>query len=52
MRATLDPTSHSSGYFGVDQISFITPRQDWVLVEAKLLSTTDGGATWNDITPK
>jgi photosystem II stability/assembly factor-like uncharacterized protein len=52
MRAAIDPASHSSGYFGVDQISFITPSQGWVLVDAELLSTTDGGATWTDITPK
>ena len=52
MRATIDPASHSSGYFGVDQMSFVTPSQGWVLVDAELLSTTDGGATWTDITPK
>jgi photosystem II stability/assembly factor-like uncharacterized protein len=52
MRATIDPASHSSGYFGANQISFVTPSQGWVLVDAELLSTTDGGATWTDITPK
>ncbi len=52
MRATPDPTSHSSGYFEVDQISFVTPSQGWVLIDAELLSTSDGGATWTDITPK
>lgn len=53
MRATIDPASHSSGYFGVDQLSFVTPTRGWVLVDdAELLSTGDGGATWTDITPK
>jgi photosystem II stability/assembly factor-like uncharacterized protein len=53
MRATIDPASHKSGYFGTDQLSFVTPSQGWVLVDhAQLLSTTDGGATWTDITPK
>ena len=53
MRATIDPASHSSGYFGTDQLSFVTPSQGWVLVDAaELLSTGDGGATWTDITPK
>jgi photosystem II stability/assembly factor-like uncharacterized protein len=53
MRATIDAASHSSGYFGVDQISFVTPSQGCVLVDAaELLSTSDGGATWTDVTPK
>jgi photosystem II stability/assembly factor-like uncharacterized protein len=52
MRATIDPASHMSGYLGVDQLSFVTPSQGWVLVDAELLSTGDGGATWADITPK
>jgi photosystem II stability/assembly factor-like uncharacterized protein len=52
MRATIDPASHMSGYFGTDQLSFVTPSQGWVLVDAELLSTGDGGATWADITPK
>ncbi len=52
MQATIDPASHLSGYFGANQMSFVTPTQGWVLVDAELLSTTDGGATWTDITPK
>ena len=52
MRATIDPASHLSGYFGTNQLSFVTPSQGWILVDAELLSTTDGGATWTDITPK
>jgi photosystem II stability/assembly factor-like uncharacterized protein len=36
----------------ISQISFVTPRQGWVLtVYNKLMSTNDGGATWTDITP-
>jgi len=58
MRATIDPASHMSGYFGTDQLSFVTPTRGWVLVDDsellsnKLLSTGDGGATWTNITPK
>jgi photosystem II stability/assembly factor-like uncharacterized protein len=33
-----------------DDLSFVTPNQGWV-VDKGLLSTTDGGATWTDITP-
>jgi photosystem II stability/assembly factor-like uncharacterized protein len=52
MRASIDPASHSSSYFGANQMSFVTPSKGWVLVDAELLSTMDGGATWTDITPK
>jgi photosystem II stability/assembly factor-like uncharacterized protein len=53
MRATIDPASHSSGYFDANQMSFVTPTRGWVLVDiGELFSTTDGGASWTDITPK
>jgi photosystem II stability/assembly factor-like uncharacterized protein len=53
MRATIDPASHSSGYFGANQMSFVAPTRGWVLVDVgELFSTTDGGATWTDVTPK
>jgi photosystem II stability/assembly factor-like uncharacterized protein len=39
-------------YSAADQISFVTPAYGWVIVHhGKLMSTTDGGATWADITP-
>jgi len=53
MPATIDPTSQVSGYFGANQMSFVTPTRGWVLVDVgELFSTSDGGATWTDITPK
>ncbi len=37
---------------GVDAISFASASQGWVVVgDGQLLSTTDGGQTWADITP-
>jgi len=52
MRATIDPASQVSGYFGANQMSFVTPTRGWVLVDVgELFSTSDGGATWTDITP-
>jgi photosystem II stability/assembly factor-like uncharacterized protein len=52
MRATIDPVSLFSGYFQVSQLSFATPRQGWIRDNGgNLLSTTDGGATWADISP-
>lgn len=45
-------TSPFSGYFQADHLSFITRKQGWVVVgDGQLLSTADGGKTWNDITP-
>ena len=38
--------------FGISRLSFATPSQGWVLtVDHRLFSTSDGGATWTDITP-
>lgn len=52
LHATLDPASLQSGYFSVDQLSFGSATQGWIVVgDGDLLSTTDGGATWTDITP-
>jgi len=63
-RAGIGPWSASSGYWEIFQLSFVTPKQGWVIQDSghqgtvlmrvgdgKLLSTTDGGATWTDITP-
>lgn len=34
-------------------MSFITPNEGWVMtVDDRLFATTDGGATWTDITPR
>jgi photosystem II stability/assembly factor-like uncharacterized protein len=38
--------------FNTLRMSFVTPRQGWVVNnESHLYSTNDGGATWTDITP-
>jgi hypothetical protein len=34
-----------------DQLSFVTAHRGWVLAGYWLLSTSDGGATWADVTP-
>lgn len=34
------------------QLSFATPKQGWMLVRGKLLSTRDGGATWTTLNPQ
>ncbi|MGH9615594.1 MAG: glycoside hydrolase domain-containing protein [Acidobacteriaceae bacterium] len=41
----------SSGYFGGHRITFATPTEGWLTSNRRLLSTTDGGATWTEITP-
>jgi photosystem II stability/assembly factor-like uncharacterized protein len=64
VRAGIGPWSYSTGYWEIFQLSFVTPKQGWVIQDSghegtvlmrvgdgKLLSTTDGGATWTDITP-
>jgi photosystem II stability/assembly factor-like uncharacterized protein len=51
-RASIDPVSHFSGYFSADQLSFASAKQGWIIVDdGDLRSTTDGGATWTDVTP-
>ncbi len=45
-------TAGRSSYHAARDISFVTPTQGWVVVgDGDLLSTTDGGAIWTDITP-
>jgi photosystem II stability/assembly factor-like uncharacterized protein len=46
-------TAPFSGYFrGVGQLSFVTPKEGWIIVgDGDLQSTVDGGKTWTDITP-
>jgi photosystem II stability/assembly factor-like uncharacterized protein len=50
--ASIDSASGRSGYFQVFHISFVAPTKGWVVVgDGELLSTSDGGAAWTDITP-
>jgi photosystem II stability/assembly factor-like uncharacterized protein len=38
------------GYYGVFQLSFVTPSRGWVLLyDGSLLSTMDGGTTWAEL---
>jgi len=36
----------------VHELTFATESEGWMLANSGLLATNDGGATWNDITPK
>ncbi len=50
--ASADAGAAKPRYCDIDQLSFVTPTRGWVLVSGdELQSTTDGGATWTDITP-
>jgi photosystem II stability/assembly factor-like uncharacterized protein len=55
--ARIDASSNAAAadtlrYKDISQISFATRAQAWAIVgDGDLLSTTDGGATWTDITP-
>src|SRR6267378_8174970 len=52
IESRLNPTTSPIIYKDVGGASFATPYQGWVIVgDGNLLSTTDGGATWTDITP-
>ena len=38
------------GYFGAQQLSFVSPQRGWVLLKhERLLSTADGGTTWTKL---
>jgi hypothetical protein len=44
--------AHQLGEWGTHLLSFVSPKQGWVIVgDGYLMSTTDGGATWTNITP-
>lgn len=43
--------STNTGYPGVGSISSVDQQRSWILVGGALLSTTDAGASWADITP-
>ncbi len=50
--ASARAATDASNYRSVNDLSFVTSTQGWVIVgDGDLLSTTDGGATWTDITP-
>jgi photosystem II stability/assembly factor-like uncharacterized protein len=53
--ARVDANTHtaepSRSYGEIDRMSFASPTQGWVIVSGNLMSTTDGGATWSDISP-
>jgi photosystem II stability/assembly factor-like uncharacterized protein len=52
---TIDASAQATtgvGYRGANAVSFVSQSEGWALLaNGHLLSTTDGGATWTDITP-
>lgn len=50
-RSDTDISSYIGGWQGLTYLrfSFATPKQGWMLGNGGLLSTTDGGATWNTL---
>jgi photosystem II stability/assembly factor-like uncharacterized protein len=47
-----DATMPAPEASGILQMSFVSPRDGWILTsETALQSTNDGGATWTDISP-
>jgi photosystem II stability/assembly factor-like uncharacterized protein len=52
LKSQADPGTGRPRYRWVHRLSFVSPMQGWVIVgDGELSSTTDGGATWADITP-
>jgi photosystem II stability/assembly factor-like uncharacterized protein len=49
--ATADHAAPRPRYREIDDASFATPTQGWVIVGGDLVSTTDGGTTWITLTP-
>lgn len=49
------PITHSGTYpvpaSAVDKLTFVAPDKGWVLTNHSILSTSDGGSTWKDVTP-
>jgi photosystem II stability/assembly factor-like uncharacterized protein len=52
--STVASTSNAQpGYYGYDQLSFLSLSRGWINSDGFLLNaTSDGGATWTNITPK
>lgn len=50
--STVASTSNAApGYYGLGELSFVSLSRGW-LNNGRLLATSDGGATWTNITPK
>jgi photosystem II stability/assembly factor-like uncharacterized protein len=49
--ASTDTAASRPLYKAIRHISFATPAQGWAIVSGELQSTTDGGATWTEISP-
>ncbi len=49
--ATFEVTHRENpGYFGAEELSFVSSSRGWVLLEGgRLVSTVDGGKTWNGL---
>jgi photosystem II stability/assembly factor-like uncharacterized protein len=52
-RTDVDISNYVAGQQGIygSQLSFVTASEGWMLNDGKLLSTTDGGASWITLTP-
>ena len=52
--ATVNSSSNANpGYYGARQLSFVSPTRGWVLLnDLRFLSTTDGGASWVEMSAR
>jgi len=49
--ARVDIPPGNQPFTAADAISFISPKQGWVIVERAMYSTSDGGASWKQFIP-
>ncbi len=50
--ASISAAASRPAYKMINQMSFATPTQGWVILgDGELMSTTDGGASWTTLTP-